>query len=371
MNEINIAATLAHRRRERGLTQEEVAAHLGVSKASVSKWETGQSYPDITLLPKLAAYFGVSIDELVDYRPQLDKAAIRALYHELAQAFAAEPFAEVLARCEETIKSYYACYPLLIQMAVLLVNHCMLAPTTEQQQALLHRAIALTQRVRQESEDIWLSRQALSLEGMCWQFLGQPENLAALYGETIQPLSTDTGQLALAYQNMGQPEKARQVLQVDMYQHLLFLVDEGTLLLAFYQEEPLRAERIIARTEQVLEIFALETLHPLVALNFYLASALYYARRADRERSLAQLERYGAVCAQGDLLYTLHGDDYFDLITPWLEELTLGPAMPRNPRLVRESLYESVAQNPLLAFLKEETRFEQLLQKLRFHLLKA
>ena len=44
MNEINIAATLAHRRRERGLTQEEVAAHLGVSKASVSKWETGVSH---------------------------------------------------------------------------------------------------------------------------------------------------------------------------------------------------------------------------------------------------------------------------------------------------------------------------------------
>lgn len=92
MNEINIAATLAHRRRERGLTQEEVAAHLGVSKASVSKWETGQSYPDITLLPKLAAYFGVSIDELVDYRPQLDKAAIRALYHELAPGICRRAF---------------------------------------------------------------------------------------------------------------------------------------------------------------------------------------------------------------------------------------------------------------------------------------
>lgn len=41
MNEINIAATLAHRRRERGLTQEEVAAHLGVSKASVSQMGDG------------------------------------------------------------------------------------------------------------------------------------------------------------------------------------------------------------------------------------------------------------------------------------------------------------------------------------------
>lgn len=371
MNGINIAATLSRERRKRGLTQEELAVHMGVSKASVSKWETDQSYPDITLLPKLAAYFDLTIDELVDYHPQLDKKAIRALYHDLAQSFATEPFADVLARCEETIKAYYACYPLLMQMAVLLVNHCTLAPTPEKQQALLKRAIQLTQRIRRMGDDVWLSREALSLEGMCWQYLGQPEKLAALYGDTIHPLSTDTGQLALAYQKMAQPEKARQVLQVDMYQHLLFLVDEGSLLLTFSGDQPKRAETIIQRTTAVLETFALESLHPTVALNFYLISALYYAGQKDRERTLAQLTRYTDICIRDDFSYRLHGDQYFDLIDPWLDELTLGAAAPRDPRLIKESLLHNLTQDPTLAFVQDDPRFDRLVQKLHFHLLKA
>lgn len=48
MNELNIAKTLILKRKEKGITQDELANYIGVSKASVSKWETGQSYPDIT-----------------------------------------------------------------------------------------------------------------------------------------------------------------------------------------------------------------------------------------------------------------------------------------------------------------------------------
>lgn len=53
-------------RKEKGITQDELANYIGVSKASVSKWETGQSYPDIAFLPQLAAYFNISVDELID-----------------------------------------------------------------------------------------------------------------------------------------------------------------------------------------------------------------------------------------------------------------------------------------------------------------
>ncbi len=52
-------------RLERQLTQEEVASHLGVSFQSVSKWERGEGYPDITILPALSNYFNTSIDELL------------------------------------------------------------------------------------------------------------------------------------------------------------------------------------------------------------------------------------------------------------------------------------------------------------------
>lgn len=53
-------------RQEKHIKQETLAENLGVSAQAVSKWETGASEPDISLLPKLATYFGVSIDELFE-----------------------------------------------------------------------------------------------------------------------------------------------------------------------------------------------------------------------------------------------------------------------------------------------------------------
>ena len=52
-------------RHERDLTQEEVAAHLGISFQSISKWERGDGYPDITMLPALANYFKISVDDYI------------------------------------------------------------------------------------------------------------------------------------------------------------------------------------------------------------------------------------------------------------------------------------------------------------------
>lgn len=60
-----IGENIKNVRLERGLTQEEVATHLGISFQSISKWERGDGYPDITMLPALADYFGTSIDELL------------------------------------------------------------------------------------------------------------------------------------------------------------------------------------------------------------------------------------------------------------------------------------------------------------------
>ena len=63
--ELMIGDKLKKLRRNRDLTQEEVAAHIGISYQAISKWERGDGYPDITMLPTLANYFGVSVDELI------------------------------------------------------------------------------------------------------------------------------------------------------------------------------------------------------------------------------------------------------------------------------------------------------------------
>ena len=60
---------IAMLRKEKGLTQEQLAEKVGVSAQAVSKWENDISCPDITLLPLLADLFGVSVDELLGVKP--------------------------------------------------------------------------------------------------------------------------------------------------------------------------------------------------------------------------------------------------------------------------------------------------------------
>lgn len=61
-------------RREKGLTQEQLAEVMGVSTASVSKWETGVAAPELTMLAALADYFEMSIDALIGHT--VDKAQL-------------------------------------------------------------------------------------------------------------------------------------------------------------------------------------------------------------------------------------------------------------------------------------------------------
>jgi transcriptional regulator with XRE-family HTH domain len=60
---------IAELRKEKGIGQQDLADALGVSFQSVSKWETGITMPDIMLLPDIAEYFGISVDELLGLKP--------------------------------------------------------------------------------------------------------------------------------------------------------------------------------------------------------------------------------------------------------------------------------------------------------------
>ena len=64
---ISINEQILRLRKEKGVTQEQLSNALGVSNQAVSKWESAQCCPDITLLPEIAVFFEVSVDELLGY----------------------------------------------------------------------------------------------------------------------------------------------------------------------------------------------------------------------------------------------------------------------------------------------------------------
>jgi len=62
---MNIAENIKHLRQKKGVTQAQLANALGVSYQAVSKWETNANLPDITLVPDIARFFGVTADALL------------------------------------------------------------------------------------------------------------------------------------------------------------------------------------------------------------------------------------------------------------------------------------------------------------------
>ena len=66
MEQLRIGAFLKELRKEKDLTQEDLAEKLNVSGRTVSRWETGANMPDISLLVELAEFYGVSIPEIIN-----------------------------------------------------------------------------------------------------------------------------------------------------------------------------------------------------------------------------------------------------------------------------------------------------------------
>lgn len=64
---MNLGSNLFNARKKKGLSQEEVAEELGVSRQTISKWELDETLPDIRQSKKLATIYGLSLDELIEF----------------------------------------------------------------------------------------------------------------------------------------------------------------------------------------------------------------------------------------------------------------------------------------------------------------
>lgn len=70
---MNLGNSLFHARKKSGLSQEEVAEKLGVSRQTISKWETDETIPDIYQSKKMARLYHISLDSLIEFDVELDE----------------------------------------------------------------------------------------------------------------------------------------------------------------------------------------------------------------------------------------------------------------------------------------------------------
>lgn len=90
----SIGETIARLRRERGMTQEALAESMGVSAQTISKWENSATCPDVLLLPVLADFFGVTVDDLYGRTTQEKR-----IHREEMLDAAMEQMRRIIVRC--------------------------------------------------------------------------------------------------------------------------------------------------------------------------------------------------------------------------------------------------------------------------------
>ncbi|MCH5188115.1 MAG: helix-turn-helix transcriptional regulator [Oscillospiraceae bacterium] len=100
-------------RRDRDLTQEQAADIFGVSPQAVSRWETGAACPDIALLPNIAEYFGVTIEELLGADEERRRAKVQSYLDEFQRFVMNGDVNECIRIAREGVKEFPNNYALL------------------------------------------------------------------------------------------------------------------------------------------------------------------------------------------------------------------------------------------------------------------
>jgi len=129
---MNIGTVIRKYRKEKQLTQEEVAGYLGVTAPAVNKWENGNSLPDISLLAPIARLLGISTDMLLSFREELTEEEMNEIIRTVSNRIkSGEDYGTVFSWAEKKMQEYPNCDRLAFQIAQMLDGYRYIYGNTE------------------------------------------------------------------------------------------------------------------------------------------------------------------------------------------------------------------------------------------------
>lgn len=158
-----LSSQIRKMRKERGLTQEQVAASLGVSAPAVNKWEKGVTCPDITLLPPLARLLDTDVNTLLCFHETLSEHEIGVFCNELAAAAEKEGIEKAFQLAQQKMHRYPRCGALLHSAALFLDGALAMADVSPQNRQRYEKQLLSFYERAAQSEDGPLRDSAVSM----------------------------------------------------------------------------------------------------------------------------------------------------------------------------------------------------------------
>lgn len=166
-------------RKNKNMTQEEIAGRLGVTALAVNKWENGASMPDIMLLAPIARLLGITTDILLSFREELTAEEIKALVYEADSMLKEKPYEEAFLWVKKKLEQYPNCEQLILQLAVILdAQRMMQDPVKKMKQAQIYGKTNRISEAYKAYEELLYSHYQLAsgaLHGMYMLAMNQGE----------------------------------------------------------------------------------------------------------------------------------------------------------------------------------------------------
>lgn len=227
MMKVSLNENIRSYRKGMSLTQEQLADAMGVSVATVSKWEGGTVSPDVEMLAELADFFQTSVDVLLGY--QWRKRSMGQYVEELKRCYETCRYEEGKAEARKAVQRFPYSFPVLYWSGMLLfvasmknTNGTFASDETVTEdmgyaKELLNRALG----VFEQNEDKSISRESIhQVIGNIYGFLGDKER-AVEYLEEYNICNVNDQMLGVFYSYLGEYEKAKEYSYRNFQRNLL------------------------------------------------------------------------------------------------------------------------------------------------------
>lgn len=258
---MSIGKVIRKYRKEKNMTQEEMAVRLGVTAPAVNKWENENSFPDIMLLAPIARLLEISLDTLLSFRDELTAEEINGIINELNEKLKTVSYEEAFQWIKEKLEQYPNCEWLMLSAAVVLEVQLMIQKLSavEGHEDFI---VSLYGRALQSSDEEVRIRAADSLFAfyMRKEQYDKAESYLAYF--SFQNPNRKI-KLARLYEEKGRTEEA-----CKEYEELLFeeysrisMALQGMYALAMRDKDMERAHRIVDKKQEMARCFEMGRYH--------------------------------------------------------------------------------------------------------------
>lgn len=285
---MDIGTTIKKHRRNRDMTQEQLAEYLRVSVSAVSQWESGKTAPDLSLIPAICNLFGISADELLGINQEQKEKRVEEIIENAKQYFRHD-----LKTATEILEAGIAEYP--NHSSLMLYLMCVYFWQNRGNEETLHfldKSIRLAHRILQESTDDHIREQAK--QTLCYAYDCKGETEKALEIAERLPSIGITKELFLAYLTKGTEGYRAQQHFITQLLHLLESrmdnnrkLDDGTYAYTIDEMIRIRHKRL-ALYELLVEDGNYCFLHDNLT-EIHIGLFLLYAEKQDAGNTLHHL----------------------------------------------------------------------------------